>query len=99
MSARLLLDLMPGLEPSFVFQDTNRRDKLFNQLCSWSGKSPEPLQSYAPGLLSAAMQLIANLTADFDEQNAQLTPVMLKRLWEIQKQTEQEGKHFFFFLT
>ena len=98
MSARLLLDVMTGLEPSFVFQDTNRRDKLFNQLFSWPGKSPEQLQSYASGLLGAAMQL-ANLTADFGEQNAQLTPVMLKRLWEIQKQTEQEGKHFFFLFT
>lgn len=87
-AARLVLDLMPGLEVSVVFQDT---DGLINRLFSWAEKGPEPLQSYATGLLAAAMEL-QDLAANFREQNAHLAPLMLKRLWEIQKRCSEERK-------
>lgn len=87
-AARLVLDLMPGLEISVVFQDT---DGLINRLFSWAEKAQEPLQSYATGLLAAAMEL-QDLAANFREQNAHLAPLMLKRLWEIQKRCSEERK-------
>lgn len=79
---------MPGLEVSVVFQDT---DGLINRLFSWAEKGPEPLQSYATGLLAAAMEL-QDLAANFRELNAHLAPLMLKRLWEIQKRCAEEKK-------
>ena len=87
-AARLVLDLMPGLEVSVVFQDT---DGLINRLFAWAEKGPEPLQSYATGLLASAMEL-QDLAANFREQNAHLAPLMLKRLWEIQKRCAEEKK-------
>ena len=87
-AARLMLDLMPGLEISVVFQDT---DGLINRLFNWAEKGPEPLQSYATGLLAAAMEL-QDLAANFRELNAHLAPLMLKRLWEIQKRNAEEKK-------
>lgn len=77
---------MPGLEVSVVFQDT---EGLINRLFSWAEKGPEPLQSYATGLLAAAMEL-QDLAANFRELNAHLAPLMLKRLWEIQKKCVEE---------
>ncbi|XP_046446583.1 DDB1- and CUL4-associated factor 1-like isoform X1 [Daphnia pulex] len=88
-AARLVLDLMPGLEVSVVFQDT---EGLINRLFSWAEKGPEPLQSYATGLLAAAMEL-QDLAANFRELNAHLAPLMLKRLWEIQKRCAEEKKN------
>lgn len=87
-AARLVLDLMPGLEVSVVFQDT---EGLINRLFSWAEKGPEPLQSYATGLLAAAMEL-QDLAANFRELNAHLAPLMLKRLWEIQRKCAEEKK-------
>lgn len=80
---------MPGLEVSVVFQDT---DGLINRLFNWAEKGAEPLQSYATGLLAAAMEL-QDLAANFREQNAHLVPFMLKRLWEIQKRCVEERKN------
>jgi len=39
---------------SVVFQDT---EGLILKLFSWAEKGPEPLQSYATGLLASAMEL------------------------------------------
>lgn len=77
---------MPGLEVSVVFQDT---EGLINRLFSWAEKGPEPLQSYATGLLAAAMEL-QDLAANFRELNAHLAPLMLKRLWEIQTKCDEK---------
>ena len=68
-----------------MFQDT---DGLINRLFAWAEKGAEPLQSYATGLLASAMEL-QDLAANFREQNAHLAPVMLKRLWEIQKRCSE----------
>ena len=84
----MILDLMPGLEVSVVFQDT---DGLIVRLFSWAEKGPEPLQSYAIGLLASAMEL-QDLAANFREQNAHLAPILLKRLWEIQTKSMEERK-------
>lgn len=86
-SARLLLDLMPGLETSVVFHDT---EGLINRLFVWAEKGQEPLQTYSSGLLAAAMEL-QDLAANYREQNAHLVPIMLKRLWEIQKKSSEES--------
>lgn len=79
---------MPGLEISVVFQDT---DGLINRLFNWAEKGPEPLQTYATGLLAAAMEL-QDLAANFRELNAHLAPLMLKRLWEIQTKNAEEKR-------
>ena len=62
------------------------------KLFTWAEKGPEPLQSYATGLLAAAMEL-QDLAANFREQNAYLVPIMLKRLWEIQKKSSEEKRN------
>ena len=87
-AARLILDLMPGLEVSVVFQDT---EGLVGKLFQWAEKGHEPLRSYATGLLASAMEL-QDLAANFREQNAYLVPIMLKRLWEIQRRCAEEKR-------
>lgn len=88
VAARLILDLLPGLELSVLFHET---DDLIKKLFTWAEKSQDPLQSYAIGLVAAAMEL-QDIAANFREQNAHLVPIMLKRLWEIQKQSLEEKK-------
>lgn len=86
VAARLLLDLMPGLETSVVFHDT---EGLINRLFQWAERGPDPLQTYATGLLAAAMEL-QDLAANYREQNGHLAPLMLKRLWDIQKKCAED---------
>ena len=88
VAARLILDLLPGLELSVLFQDT---EGLITRLISWAEKGQDQLQSYAIGLVAAAMEL-QDIAANFREQNAHLVPIMLKRLWEIQKKSSEEKK-------
>lgn len=52
------------------------------RLFSWAEKGPEPLRTYAIGLLAAAMD-IPEIAASFRDHNAHLVPIMLKRLWEL----------------
>lgn len=87
VSARLALDMMPGLEIATVFQNS---ETLVHRFLSWAEKSCEPLQSYATGLLAATMNL-QDLAVNFREQNAHLAPIMLKRIWEIQKRCIEEN--------
>lgn len=73
-ASRLMLDIMPGLETSVVFQVMRSSyfknilirfllsfqpymDNLVQRLIKWTIDSAEPLQSYATGLLAAAMEL------------------------------------------
>ncbi|XP_046399943.1 DDB1- and CUL4-associated factor 1 [Ischnura elegans] len=79
---RLVLDIMPGLEASAVFQDM---EGLILRLFSWAEKSIEPLQSYATGLLASAME-VQDIAAKCREQNAKLVPLMLQRLHQLQAQ-------------
>lgn len=85
VGCRLLLDILPGLETSVVFQDTvSVSDGLVNRLFQWAENAVNPLQSYATGLLAASME-VQDIAANFREQNSHLVPVMLKRLHELSK--------------
>lgn len=87
-ACRLVLDVMPGLETSAVFQ-TPDTDSLILRLFNWAEKAPEPLQSYAVGLLAAAME-VQDTAAVFREQNAHLVPIMLNRLHKLQEKAALE---------
>ncbi|XP_050502243.1 protein mahjong [Diabrotica virgifera virgifera] len=76
-ACRLLLDIMPGLDTTAVYQPES--DSLIHRLIKWVMNSVEPLQSYATGLLGAAME-IPEIAARFREQNAKLVPLLLQRL-------------------
>ena len=94
-SCRLVLDILPGLETSVVFNDTvcifffiivleyiifyYLQDGLLERLLNWSRSAEEPLQSYATGLLAAAMD-VQDIAAHSKEQNSHLMPIMLKKL-------------------
>ncbi|XP_050302636.1 protein mahjong isoform X2 [Anthonomus grandis grandis] len=83
-ACRLLLDLMPGLETSVVFQDM---DTLIHRLIKWVTNSIEPLQSYATGVLAAAMD-IPDIAAKFREENGRLVPLLLARLKRLKSSSE-----------
>uniref|UniRef100_A0A182P1I9 DDB1- and CUL4-associated factor 1 n=1 Tax=Anopheles epiroticus TaxID=199890 RepID=A0A182P1I9_9DIPT len=81
-ACRLILVIMPGLDTSAVFQV--EYDHLIKRLYGWAESSPEPLQSYATGLLGAAMEE-QEIAVSFREQNIRLLPVMLNRLHRLQQ--------------
>uniref|UniRef100_A0A182R188 Uncharacterized protein n=1 Tax=Anopheles farauti TaxID=69004 RepID=A0A182R188_9DIPT len=80
-ACRLILVIMPGLDTSAVFQ--LEYDHLIKRLYGWAESSPEPLQSYATGLLGAAME-VQEIAVNFREQNVRLLPIMLNRLHRLQ---------------
>ncbi|XP_063917957.1 protein mahjong isoform X3 [Zophobas morio] len=84
-ACRLMLDVMPGLETSVVFQPD--MDNLIHRLIKWTTNSIEPLQSYATGLLAAAME-IPEIATRFREQNGRLVPLLLQRLRRLQNSSE-----------
>ncbi|XP_075168895.1 lisH and WD40 domain-containing protein mahjong isoform X2 [Haematobia irritans] len=81
LALRLILVIMPGLETSAVFQV--EFDNLINRIYSWAEDSIEPLQSYATGLLAAAME-VTDIAVTFRELNTRLVPKMIKRLHMLQ---------------
>lgn len=83
-ACRLVLDFMPGLETSVVFQDM---DALINRLIKWVTNSIEPLQSYSTGVLAAAME-IPEIAAKFRDQNSRLVPLLLQRLKRLKNSSE-----------
>ncbi|KAK7868719.1 hypothetical protein R5R35_008241 [Gryllus longicercus] len=85
---RLILDIMPGLETSAVFQQPEMESTVL-RLFSWAEKSSEPLQSYATGMLAAAME-VQDIAANFREQNSKLVPLMLQRLHKLQARAMEE---------
>lgn len=87
-ACRLMLDITPGLETSAVFE-TPSNDALVNRLFAWATESPEPLQTYATGLLAAAME-VQDIAVVFRDKNAQMVPLMLKRLHTLQTQASEE---------
>ncbi|XP_050032227.1 DDB1- and CUL4-associated factor 1 isoform X2 [Dermacentor andersoni] len=88
IACRLLLDILPGLETSVVFQDT---EGLVSRLLQWaeSESTPPLLHAYATGLLAAAME-VQDIAANYREANARLVPAMLRRLWELAQVTPEE---------
>ncbi|KAF5284193.1 hypothetical protein FQR65_LT00193 [Abscondita terminalis] len=84
-ACRLMLDILPGLETSAVFQPD--MDGLIQRLIKWSTNSIEPLQSYATGLLGAAMK-IPDVANRYREQNSRLIPLMIRRLRALQGSSE-----------
>ncbi|XP_050590494.1 protein mahjong isoform X2 [Bombus affinis] len=86
-ACRLMLDILPGLETSAVFQPD--MEGLIHRLFSWAEKSVEPLQSYATGLVAAAME-VQEIATGFREQNAKMVPLMLQRLHKLQEEAQEE---------
>lgn len=84
-----MLDILPGLETSAVFQPD--MEGLIHRLFQWAETSTEPLQSYATGLLAAAME-VQDIATGFREQNGKMVPFMLKRLHELQKEAAEERR-------
>lgn len=84
-----MLDILPGLETSAVFQPD--MEGLIHRLFSWAEKSSEPLQSYSTGLLAAAME-VQDIATGFREQNARMVPLMLKRLHKLQEKATEERR-------
>uniref|UniRef100_T1KIJ0 DDB1- and CUL4-associated factor 1 n=2 Tax=Tetranychus urticae TaxID=32264 RepID=T1KIJ0_TETUR len=78
-SCRLMLDILPGLETSVVFKET---EGLVNKLYEMVRVAKEPLKSYATGLLAAAMD-VQDIAIENKDQNMQLVPIMLQRLNEL----------------
>ncbi|XP_058066009.1 protein mahjong [Anopheles bellator] len=85
-ACRLILVIMPGLDTSAVFQV--EYDQLIKRLYGWAKSSPEPLQSYATGLLGSAME-VQEIAVSFREQNIRLLPIMLNRLHRLQRKQLQ----------
>ncbi|RUS87998.1 hypothetical protein EGW08_004276 [Elysia chlorotica] len=75
-SCRVLLDLLPGLETSVPFRET---EGVVERLYHWAEHAQEPLRSYATGLLGGAMEL-NDVAVKFREESMHLVPVMLQRL-------------------
>lgn len=69
---------MPGLETTAVFP-TAEEDGIINRLYNWAEDSIEPLQSYATGLLAAAME-VSEIAISCRDQNMRLVPKMINRL-------------------
>ncbi|XP_034192618.1 lisH and WD40 domain-containing protein mahjong isoform X1 [Osmia lignaria lignaria] len=86
-ACRLMLDILPGLETSAVFQPD--MEGLTHRLFSWAEKSIEPLQSYATGLVAAAME-VQEIATGFREQNAKMVPLMLQRLHKLQEKMQED---------
>ncbi|XP_044751258.1 protein mahjong [Coccinella septempunctata] len=80
-SCRLMLDIMPGLETSVVFEPNEQ--SLVLRLIKWTTSSAEPLQSYATGLLAAALEL-PEVARHYREHNSRLTPICIQRLQKLQ---------------
>lgn len=69
------------METSAVFQ--GEFEHLIHRIFGWAEDSIEPLQSYATGLLGAAME-VTEIAVSFREHNVRLIPKMLKRLHMLQ---------------
>lgn len=85
-----MLDILPGLETSAVFQPD--MEGLILRLFSWAEKSSEPLQSYATGLLAAAME-VQEIATGYRDHNGRMLPIMLKRLHQLQEQAAKERQN------
>ncbi|XP_063852403.1 protein mahjong-like [Scylla paramamosain] len=78
-ACRLLLDILYGLDIPQVFEGS---ETTVICLFSWAESGPEPLRTYATGLLAAAMD-VPEIAASFRDYNTHLVPLMLRRLWDL----------------
>lgn len=69
---------------SFQAENDNLNQRLYN----WAEHSEEPLQSYATGLLGAAME-VQDIAVGFRDHNTRLVPFMLKRLHQLQSESRR----------
>ncbi|KAI1277988.1 Protein mahjong [Halotydeus destructor] len=90
VACRLLIDLLPGLESSIVFNDT---EGLVARLFQAAEHAKEPLKSFAIGLLAAAMD-VTDVMASFKDQNMHLAPLLMRRLGELSNVKREKGKTF-----
>ncbi|XP_070815845.1 DDB1- and CUL4-associated factor 1-like isoform X1 [Chaetodon trifascialis] len=79
-ACRLLQNIMPGLETAVVFQE---KEGLVEKMFTWAREAERPLCVYATGLLARAMSN-QEVAASYREENAQLVPIMIQRLHELQ---------------
>ncbi|XP_038069223.1 DDB1- and CUL4-associated factor 1-like [Patiria miniata] len=86
VACRLLLDVLPGLETSIIFEDT---DGLVEKFVNWARDAEEPLRSYATGLLATAIE-VQEVAANLREENASLVSVMMSRLHQLMKQSLED---------
>lgn len=61
---------------------------MIQRLYTWAETSEEPLQSYASGLLGAAME-VQDIAVGFRDHNTRLVPFMLKRLYRLQAEARR----------
>uniref|UniRef100_A0A3Q1ATS5 DDB1- and CUL4-associated factor 1 n=1 Tax=Amphiprion ocellaris TaxID=80972 RepID=A0A3Q1ATS5_AMPOC len=87
VACRLLQNIMPGLETAAVFQE---KEGLVEKMFGWAREAERPLSVYATGLLARAMSN-QEVAAGYREQNAQLVPVMIRRLQELQAEENQQN--------
>ncbi|XP_044205703.1 DDB1- and CUL4-associated factor 1-like [Thunnus albacares] len=81
-ACRLLQNIMPGLETAVIFQE---KEGLVEMLFTWAREAERPLCVYATGLLARAMSN-QEVAASYREENAQLVPIMIQRLCELQSE-------------
>uniref|UniRef100_UPI0037E818D7 DDB1- and CUL4-associated factor 1-like n=1 Tax=Semicossyphus pulcher TaxID=241346 RepID=UPI0037E818D7 len=81
-ACRLLQNIMPGLETSAIFQE---KEGLVEMLFTWAREAERPLCVFSTGLLARAMS-DQEVAVGYREQNAQLVPIMIKRLHELQSE-------------
>lgn len=97
VTARLLLDLLPGLDTSQLFADhvnfflqiiifhvciPRLQNEVIKDLYGWTERADEPLRSYATGLLAAVLEIGDFATANRD-RNIHLVPILLFRLHDL----------------
>ncbi|KHN79146.1 Protein VPRBP [Toxocara canis] len=88
-AARLLLDVLPGLDCAVVFSDP---EDLIPQLYRWAGnpQTNPTLRAYSFGLLAVALE-VAGVAANFKNENSTLIPIALNRLKELFKRMNEES--------
>ncbi|XP_054751172.2 DDB1- and CUL4-associated factor 1-like [Lytechinus pictus] len=87
LACRLLLDVVPGLETSIIFEET---DGCVDRFVEWATDAEEPLKSYATGLLAAAVE-VQDIAGNLKDVNARLVPVMLQRLHTFKNAASEAG--------
>ena len=88
-TCRVVLDILPGLQKEVLYST----EGLVKRLYGWVRDDgvPEPLQSYATGLLGEAMEL-QEVATDVEnrDRNATLVPLLIQRLRNFKRQAEEE---------
>ena len=88
-TCRIVLDILPGLQKEVLYST----EGLVKRLYGWvrDPDVPEPLKSYATGLLGEAMELQEVATdAENRERNTTLVPLLIQRLRDFKRQAEEE---------